>query len=81
MTKMDATKARADFSDTLNLVAFGGKRILLLRRGKPVVALVPVEDLERLEALEDAADVKAARKALKEKGSIPWETVKKELGM
>ncbi|MBI3271171.1 MAG: type II toxin-antitoxin system Phd/YefM family antitoxin [Planctomycetes bacterium] len=54
MTKMDATKARADFSDTLNRVAYGGKRILLLRRGRPVAAMVTPEDLERLEALGHA---------------------------
>ncbi|MBI3271170.1 MAG: hypothetical protein HYZ53_19355 [Planctomycetes bacterium] len=33
------------------------------------------------EDLEDRADVQLAREALKETGSIAWETVKKELGL
>jgi hypothetical protein len=34
-----------------------------------------------LERLEDEADVKAARAALREKGAIPWDRVKAELGL
>jgi hypothetical protein len=33
------------------------------------------------EKLEDGADVRAARAALREKGAIPWEQVKAELGL
>ena len=81
MTRMDATKARADFSDTLNRVAYGGRRILLLRRGKPVAAMIPAEDLTRLEELEDAEDVRAAKKALREKGSVPLSAIRAKLGL
>ncbi len=84
MTRLSASSARKDFADVLNRVAYRGERILLERRGKTVAALVPPEDVELLEKLEDRADLKAARKALKEaeeKGTIPWETVKAELGL
>jgi hypothetical protein len=37
---------------------------------------------KELERLEDEIDLKAARKAMKEGGpTIPWEQVKKELGL
>jgi len=38
-------------------------------------------DAAELERLEDEADVRAARAALREKGAIPWEQVKAELGL
>jgi prevent-host-death family protein len=61
------------------------KRVALTRRGKPVAAVVSIQDLEYLEALEareDAEDVKACKAASKSKKNdlIPWEKVKKELG-
>ncbi len=52
-----------------NKVAFTKERVLLERHGKPIAALVPVEDLELLQELEDRLDLAAARKALKEPGA------------
>jgi len=46
-----------------------------------VAALVPVRDLRLLEALENRIDLEAARKALEDPSSIPWEMVKAELGL
>ena len=57
----------------INRVAYGGERIILERRSKPVLALVSMEDLELINALEDRADVKAAKKSAKRKrGVSPW---------
>lgn len=42
--------ARGSFSDLINEVFAFGERIVLVRHGKPVAALVSVADLERLEA-------------------------------
>ena len=81
MTRMSASKARDEFSDALNRVAYKGERIVLRRRGKDVAVLVPVEDLKLLEEIEDRIDIEAAKKALKEKGGIPWTKLKKELGL
>lgn len=81
MTRMQASKARDEFSDTLNKVAYTGERVVLRRHGKDIAAIVPIEDLEMLEAVEDRLDVEAAKKALKEKGSIPWKKLKAELGL
>jgi prevent-host-death family protein len=79
MPALTASSARQNFSDIVNRAAYGGERIILHRRKKPVAAVVPIADLELIEELEDEFDIKAARKALKEPGTIPWETVKKKL--
>ena len=81
MTHMSVTKARSEFAEIVNRVAYGHERIVITRRGKNVVALVPAEDLDLLEELEDRMDIEAAEKALKEGGTIPWEKVRAELGL
>ena len=78
---LTASKARDAFADTINRVAYRGERIVLRRRGKPLAAMVPVEDLAFLEELEDRIDIAAAKKALKEKGRIPYEKIRRELGL
>ncbi|MBI3838160.1 MAG: type II toxin-antitoxin system prevent-host-death family antitoxin [Planctomycetia bacterium] len=73
---------RSNLADTLNRVAYAGERVVLERRGKPVAALVSIEDLELLERLENEADLQAVRKARKERGKpVPLAKVKARLGM
>jgi prevent-host-death family protein len=79
MPKLTASSARQNFSDIVNRAAYGRERIIVHRRKKPIAAVIPIEDLELLEKLEDEIDLKAAREALKEPGTIPWETIKKKL--
>jgi prevent-host-death family protein len=68
--------ARGRLSELLNRAAYGHERVVLTRRGKPVAALVPVEDLELIRAAEDAEDLAAARAAIAEGGElIPLEVV------
>ncbi len=81
MTTISAVKARAKFSDLVTKAAFEKDRIVLTRNGKELAALVPIEDVLLLEELESQADLRAARKALKEKGSVPWEKLKADLGL
>jgi prevent-host-death family protein len=76
--------ARQRFSDLINRVAYGKDRILLTRRSRPLVAVVPIEDIALLEAMEDRDDLRAARAAIREvkrKGTTPWTQIKKELGL
>jgi prevent-host-death family protein len=76
--------ARQNLAELCNRVAYGGERLLIARRGKSRVALVSAEDLELLEALEDAIDLAAARRALREAddlGTRPLEEVLQELGI
>ena len=81
---IELTELRHKFAETINRVGFGKERVTLTRHGKAVVALVPIEDLELLEALEDRIDLEEARAALAEAkahGTTPWEQVKAELGL
>ena len=82
MKQYNMHEARANFTDLVSQVAYGGERIVIGRRNKKLAVLVPVEDAELLERLEDEMDIKAALRTLKkgEKG-IPWAKVKKELGL
>ena len=81
MVRIPASKVRQNFSDILNRVAYRGERIVLRRRGKDLVAVVPLQDLQFMDELEERLDLEAAQKALREKGTIPWEKLKKRLGL
>ena len=84
MTKLSVSEAREEFSEVINQVSYTGRRVILHRRGKALAAIIPVGDLEVLEAIEDSIDIESAQKALKEakkKGTISWANLKKELGL
>jgi prevent-host-death family protein len=70
--KLTASDARQNFADLVNRAAYGGERIIVHRRKKPVAAVVPIEDLELLEEIEDRIDLAEAQKRLKEP-TIPWD--------
>jgi prevent-host-death family protein len=81
MTRLTASAVRDALGDTLNRVAYRGERIILERHGKAVAALVSVEDLSLLEALEDRLDMQAARRAQRETGAVPYEEVRQKAGL
>ena len=78
--KLTASEARQNFSDILNRAAYGGERVIVHRGKKPVAAVVPIEDFEILEQIEDRADLEEVRKRLGEP-NIPWSKIKKDLGL
>ena len=83
---MGIAEIRNNMAEAINRVLYQGERVVLERRGKGVVALVSMDDLAILEAIEDREDVRRARKALDEmkrtgKKPIPWQKVKEELGL
>ncbi len=49
MSKMSTVQARENFSDLINTVAYGKTPVTLTRRGKPLVAVVPLDILKRIE--------------------------------
>ncbi|HEX9563736.1 MAG TPA: type II toxin-antitoxin system prevent-host-death family antitoxin [Gemmatimonadaceae bacterium] len=82
MTRIPASKAREKLADILNDVAGRGDRVILHRHGKDVAAVIPVQDLELLQALEDRYDVEQARAALAVREErVPWPVLKKQLGL
>ncbi len=80
MTRLSTTRAREELSDVINRVVYQGERIVLERRGKDVVALVPLEDLRLLEELEDRIDLEEAKRRLKEP-RVGWKELKARLGL
>ena len=84
MAKVSAAEARSEFSDIINRASFGKERVVLTRHGKELAAVVPIEDLELLERLEDRLDLEDARAALKDvkkKGTVSWDKLKADLGL
>lgn len=82
--RVTASEARAHFADVLDRVAHKGERVVIARRGKVLGAVVSAEDLkllERVRELEDEEDREAAARARKEKGSIAWTLIKRDLGI
>ena len=81
---MNSTDARERMADVLNRVAYAKDRVRITRHGKAVAAVVPIEDLELIERLEDEIDIREAEKALREarkKGTIPLKKIREEFGL
>lgn len=82
MTEISTADARNEFADVINRASFGKERFILTRRGKKLVAIIPVEDLELLEQLEDGMDVEAAKAALAESDDrVSYQDLRRELGL
>lgn len=56
MATITTSEARQTFSEIVNKVAYAKERVVVARRGKRLVAVVPVEDLELIEEIEDRLD-------------------------
>lgn len=51
---LDTHEFKAKLSEYLGRVAFGRERFLVTRRGKPIAAIVSVDDLKQLERMQAA---------------------------
>jgi prevent-host-death family protein len=63
-SNVSVSEAREGFADLVNRVAYARERVRVVRRGRELAAIVPLEDVELLEAIEDALDLAAAEDAL-----------------
>jgi prevent-host-death family protein len=64
METVSVVEARRMLSELLGRVAYAKERVVVERKGRPMAALVSMEDLRRLESLEqDAGAVRARRQA------------------
>jgi prevent-host-death family protein len=84
MNKISTVEAREQLSEVINRAAYGKERIVLTRRGKDLVAMVPLDDLRLLEELEEQLDLAAVKQAWKAQGKKPlrsWTEAKKKLGL
>lgn len=55
LIRTNLSEARDNLSDLVNRVNYGQERIMLERHGKPVAAIVSIEDINRLKAFEDGS--------------------------
>ncbi len=88
-TSVTSEEVRLSLGELINRVHYRNERVKITRRGKPVVALVSIEDLEFLEkvldALEDEIDLPLIKERLKEfeetGEGVPWKQIKAERGL
>ena len=52
---VDLTELRTALGKVISFVHYGDNRVVVVRHGTPVAALVPIEDLERLDR-DDSTD-------------------------
>ncbi len=79
MSNIQVTEIRDNFSEIVNRSAFGNERTIIERHGKPVAAVVSIEDVNFLLELEAKFDLDEARAALKEAaedGVADWDSFK-----
>jgi len=77
MFRMTATDVRKNFSETLNKVSYGKDRVMIHRNEKDLAVIVPLEDVELLEMIEDKVDLMLVEEAMKDfdpEKTIPIET-------
>ncbi len=79
---VSTAEARNQFGDLINRVAYGREHIVLTRRGKELVAIIPVEELRWMEEFENRHDAHLAAEAVEEaerEGTISLEEFEAEL--
>ena len=79
--KIDVSHARREFADLLSRVGYGRDRVVLCRNGKEIVAIIPLEDLQFLESLEDEYEVAACRRALAKSKFYSSAQARRKLGI
>lgn len=75
MTRVAASQIRDQISSTLERVSREGERVVIEHEGRGVAALVPMEDLERLERLDDRAEARAPSESngeLRRRSPLPF---------
>jgi prevent-host-death family protein len=77
--QLSVNTVRENLSEAIDRVNTAGERVVLTRKRKGVAAIVSMEDLAVLRRLEDKADLKAARKVRKEKGSVSLAEIQRRL--
>lgn len=81
--QVSVSQARDEFAELVNRAAYKEERVIITRRGRPIAAIVPIDDVAYLERIEDEYDVQEALKVLNDPSemanAIPWEQVEAAL--
>ena len=84
MKRTTTTAMRLETSRIVSRAEFAKERTIIERHGRPVAAIVPIEDLALLEELEDRLDVEEIERALAEAQGQPrisLDEMRKRLGL
>lgn len=82
-----ADAAPAPFAEAVRRAEQDKDRVVVTRAGRPVAALVPIEDIAALEAWEDEQDSRLAEEAIAQweaegrPAGIPIEDIARDLGI
>jgi len=66
MEAVNVTELRKRFADVVSRVAYGKERVTIAKHGRRVAVIMPVEDADYLERLEDERDAHEAGARLAE---------------
>ena len=72
------SETRNRLADLIGRVQYGGERVVIEKRGKPVAVLVNVEDWEAIERLEDKLLLEMAEEAHEEHLKNPDDVISHE---
>lgn len=87
MTRVSVADARKEFAEIINRASYAHERTVITRHDADVAAVISIDELRLLDALierwEDEQDIADACSALNEarEDRIPWESLKRELGL
>ncbi len=82
LNTLSVTDLKKEFRKATGKVEHGQVRLVIERNNKAAFALIPIEDLELLQRVEDFIDAQAAEASMKDpRPSIPWEDLKARLGL
>lgn len=87
MTRISVAEARKDLAEIINRATYAHERTVITRHDQDVAAVISIDELKLLDALmerwEDEQDIADANAALLEarEDFVPWDAVKKKLGL
>lgn len=67
---MNSAQAKSKFSELVGRAAYGRERIVIKRKGKPIAALIGIEDLMRFEKMEEEIDTQLLKEAMEIPGKM-----------
>ena len=69
-------KAKTHFSELIRRAADAGERFIIAKKGKPMAALIGLEELRQLETFAAQRDLEALNAAIKQSGgTVPFQAV------